>query len=530
MPQPIRPIGDPAGRLWLPGIEGPAERGEARRVHGAGAGPLTGEELQTNLGLHPRATYDFLDALVALGLLQRSGNGPAAKYANTAGDGPVPRQGEADLHRRHARDAQRPAVPVLERSRHRPPDRQAAERGQAAARSRCSRCSTATRRGSSSSCCAMRGHLGAELRGLRREVRLLALQDAVRRGRRHRSAGDRRWRAAPAHGVPVVRPARRRADRRKRIAQRRHVRRVSTAVAGDFFKDPLPKADVITMGMILHDWNLEKKMQLIRAAYDALPPGGAFVAIETPDRRRAARERVRPDDVAEHADRVRRRVRLHVRGLQGLVPGAGFKRFELLHLAGPAAPRSRTSSPAASPPMSSPDRHRRGALDPARDRPRRRAGRPLPRARPRRSMRRCAPAPRCSRTSPTPCRSERFPSAADLGHNPAAHDPEDQPHARHPPDPRRSRTPSTPPSRGAGCRRRPREILALDETRRGRIAAAEAALAERNAASQRGRRRQGERRRGRVRAAARARRRQEGRDRPARGRGGAGRRGACATC
>jgi hypothetical protein len=45
------------------------------------------------------------------------------------------------------------------------------------------------------------------------------------------------------------------------------------AVSGDFFKDPLPKADVITIGMILHDWNLEKKMHLIRAAYDALPPG-----------------------------------------------------------------------------------------------------------------------------------------------------------------------------------------------------------------------------------------------------------------
>src|SRR6266446_6588180 len=55
--------------------------------------------------------------------------------------------------------------------------------------------------------------------------------------------------------------------------------RVSTA-SGDFFKDPLPKADLITMGMILHDWNLEKKMQLIQAAYDALPSGGAFAAIE----------------------------------------------------------------------------------------------------------------------------------------------------------------------------------------------------------------------------------------------------------
>jgi hypothetical protein len=48
----------------------------------------------------------------------------------------------------------------------------------------------------------------------------------------------------------------------------------------DFFADPLPKADVITMGMILHDWNLKRKMHLIRAAYAALPPGGAFVVIE----------------------------------------------------------------------------------------------------------------------------------------------------------------------------------------------------------------------------------------------------------
>jgi cyclopropane fatty-acyl-phospholipid synthase-like methyltransferase len=52
------------------------------------------------------------------------------------------------------------------------------------------------------------------------------------------------------------------------------------AASGDFFADPLPKADVITMGLILHDWNLERKMQLIKAAYDALPDGGAFIVIE----------------------------------------------------------------------------------------------------------------------------------------------------------------------------------------------------------------------------------------------------------
>src|SRR5205823_4140506 len=48
-----------------------------------------------------------------------------------------------------------------------------------------------------------------------------------------------------------------------------------TAVSGDFFADPLPRADVVTMGLILHDWNLERKLDLIRSAYDALPQGGA---------------------------------------------------------------------------------------------------------------------------------------------------------------------------------------------------------------------------------------------------------------
>ncbi len=52
------------------------------------------------------------------------------------------------------------------------------------------------------------------------------------------------------------------------------------AISGDFFKAPLPNADVIAMGNILHDWNEENKIQLIQKAYDALPTGGAFIAIE----------------------------------------------------------------------------------------------------------------------------------------------------------------------------------------------------------------------------------------------------------
>jgi hypothetical protein len=52
------------------------------------------------------------------------------------------------------------------------------------------------------------------------------------------------------------------------------------AASGDFFIDPLPRADVITMGMILHDWNLEHKRTLIAKAWDALPREGALVVIE----------------------------------------------------------------------------------------------------------------------------------------------------------------------------------------------------------------------------------------------------------
>jgi len=49
---------------------------------------------------------------------------------------------------------------------------------------------------------------------------------------------------------------------------------------GSFFTDPLPKVDVIMMGHILHDWNLEEKKMLVRKAYEALPEGGAFIAYD----------------------------------------------------------------------------------------------------------------------------------------------------------------------------------------------------------------------------------------------------------
>ena len=105
----------------------------------------------------------------------------------------------------------------------------------------------------------------------------------------------------------------------------------------DFFADPLPKADVITMGMILHDWNLEKKLSLIRAAYDALPPGGALVAIEN----------VIDDARRENAFGLMMSLNMLIEfgdafdftgaDFRKWCTAAGFRSTEVIHLAGPAS-------------------------------------------------------------------------------------------------------------------------------------------------------------------------------------------------
>lgn len=50
--------------------------------------------------------------------------------------------------------------------------------------------------------------------------------------------------------------------------------------AGSFMEQPMPNADVIVMGHILHDWDLPTKKMLLKKAYDALPQGGAVVVYE----------------------------------------------------------------------------------------------------------------------------------------------------------------------------------------------------------------------------------------------------------
>jgi predicted O-methyltransferase YrrM len=123
---------------------------------------------------------------------------------------------------------------------------------------------------------------------------------------------------------------------RRTVAAAKLTDRVDVA-AGDFFADPLPRADVITMGMILHDWDLEKKMALIRAAYDALPEGGAFIAVENviDDDRRAntfglmmsLNMLIETGDGFDYTGE----------DFRGWCEKAGFRSVEILPLAGPAS-------------------------------------------------------------------------------------------------------------------------------------------------------------------------------------------------
>lgn len=74
--------------------------------------------------------------------------------------------------------------------------------------------------------------------------------------------------------LPVVQPV------FESYAQERGVGKRLRFHPGDFFTDPLPTCDVIVMGHILHDWNLDEKMMLLRKSYEALTPGGALIVHE----------------------------------------------------------------------------------------------------------------------------------------------------------------------------------------------------------------------------------------------------------
>ena len=243
------------------------------------------ESLSGRLGLHPRSARDFLDALVALGFLERDGD----RYVNTA---------ETDLFLDQAKPSY--IGGILEMANHRlyPFWGQLTE---------------ALRTGQPQS--EIKGGNPGVFETLyadpARLKEFLASMTGISRGANITIAQKFPWQnyhtfvdVGTAQGDLAAQIAKANPHLNGLGFDLPEVAPVFDAyvaglglddrvafVPGDFFKQDLPKADVVLMGHILHDWDLPTKTMLIDKAYAALPPGGAFVvydAIIDDDRRENA--------------------------------------------------------------------------------------------------------------------------------------------------------------------------------------------------------------------------------------------------
>ena len=298
-------------------------------------GALSASQLGERLGLHPRGTYDFFDALVALKFLDREGDGPEGKYKSTP-------QTAAFLNKKspsyiggllemlNARlfgywndlgTALKTGKPQNESKHGRKSIFEELYANQASLGTFLD---------------AMTGFQAANFAALANKFDFMKYKTVSDVGGAlallSRIVGARHPHLTfTSFDLPPV----------IALAQK-HIKAAGmegriTAVAGDFFKDDLPKADVVTMGNILHDWNLEKKKVLIRKAYEALPQGGAFIAIENviDDARRenvlgllmSLNMLIEVGDGFDYTGA----------DFRGWCAEAGFRRFELINLAGPAS-------------------------------------------------------------------------------------------------------------------------------------------------------------------------------------------------
>ena len=241
-------------------------------------GPKTGEELESELGLHPRATFDFLDTLLSLGLLEREGTGAAAVYSNTADtalflDKASPQYIGGMLEMANARLYRfwGDLTPALKSGK---PQNETKDNGT-----------------------PMFDELYSDPKRLEQFVDAMSGISAGNFAafaekfdfspyRTHVDIGG-------AAGLLSTMIVNHNPNIRSMTCDLPNVTRIAAArIAAsnlgdrieaapiDFFTDEFPKADIVTMGMILHDWNLANKKMLIAKVFRALPEGGAFVAIE----------------------------------------------------------------------------------------------------------------------------------------------------------------------------------------------------------------------------------------------------------
>ncbi|HSV08346.1 MAG TPA: methyltransferase, partial [Candidatus Binatus sp.] len=237
-------------------------------------GPLDGETLRARLGIHPRSARDFFDALVALGMLVRERD----RYANTA---------ETDLFLDPAKPSYMGGLLEMLNSR---------LYGFWASLTEALRTGQPQNEAKSGG-----GDLFAALYSDPVRLRLfLQAMTGVSLGAARAMAQKFPWQnyqtfidvgaaqgglpvqvaLANAHltgggfDLPVVGPIFQEYVASFGLSDRLHFQ------AGDFFTDPLPGADVLVMGHILHDWDLDEKRNLLRKAHAALERGGALIVYE----------------------------------------------------------------------------------------------------------------------------------------------------------------------------------------------------------------------------------------------------------
>ena len=239
-----------------------------------GQGPLPADDLIARLGLNRRGARDFLDALVALGMLERGGG----SYANTPATALfLDRNKQAYvgglLEMANARlypfwsdltEALRTGLPQNEVKHggnffaglYADPERLA---GFLKAMTGISiGPATAIARQFPWAQYQTFADIGAAQGGL--AVRVASAQQHLR---------------GVGFDLPAVRPHFERFVEQHKLSERIEFQ------AGDFFVDPLPSADVLVLGHVLHDWSLDEKMTLLQKAYAALPAGGALIVHET---------------------------------------------------------------------------------------------------------------------------------------------------------------------------------------------------------------------------------------------------------
>lgn len=240
---------------------------------------MTGAELASALKLHARANPDFFDGLLAIGMLARDGDGPSARYRNTPETaffldrtkptyvGGILEMANSRLYRFWAdlTEALKTGQPQNE-IKH---GKESFFGELYADQARLEQFMDAMTGVSTGNFVALAEKFDFSkyktLCDVGGAAGVLSIMVALRHKHMTCTTAD----------LPMVSPIAQRKIDGFGVADRVKTRDL------DFFKDPLPKADVITMGMILHDWDLENKMMLIRKAYEALPDGGAFIVVES---------------------------------------------------------------------------------------------------------------------------------------------------------------------------------------------------------------------------------------------------------